>query len=1331
MEDRKGGMPFAMVAVAILLLSSAYGAAIASVERTEDDTVSMVSDIMSASDAISDTGRFIEAGMGRIINTITTDAQGGSLLDRMDSFDSRLEDWLGSSFPLSDGGTTVCVEEHDVSLYVASMRGATDGISPSFLKAEGTFGLRYDNRFGSYERTIHVSADGTSGLPFVVESMTRFELSTSGCTSALTDLMVHQLSSTAQMRVLNGYGSVSEFGETGTLSIITEEDVRQSLRSSVAILEELCFRTNGSYDISVGRIDAAEMLASNDGYITLDMSYIMSQGLMAAGDQIVMRWCDLMWGSELLDMMDSGLDGIKALIRSVQGLFTGEDTDSAVRYIRSAMGSAGYEEADYRYLESPSVTVRVGGDVAMKDDWYGFDEDVLYIEPFDIVIGMDTVDILGWEGWDGFKGRFEAGRNDLRESVRTAVHSAAIECVSGYGQVKVKVDPYDDRTLLDSLSEALDDVFSEGLAHLNEDLDRIIDTSKVPDPFYQTVCGEFSKNGDMIYDVDEGYALMVAGIREDVTAHLRSQGMMDIGGYALDAMMGSILFSDEMSRMMESYRDSAQARSEMICDVLSQVTKDNDTMVKKAMRYVMGMSLESDTVRDIMEGSAKGMISDMVSYHRMNTVSDIIELSEEDGFILTDENGRTKTESFVLWDGIDAHVRVIGPRDNKDRCIHNVDSDFIILSPYTTVFKVMIDGTLDYTVMSSDAVMERLGWADCCSSGTVDIDTEFDVPVVSGWALCGVDYTVSKHITDILWEQYKRIIGPLVEPLSDLFMMLMEVYRQCRDALYEITAYLEGVIMELYARIMGPLERLQEMLEDSMLQMLAGVVTGFDIGLGSQSVTLGYMGMTLTLETRLATLTGSTKSLFKVTLNKSIDDIDITASIDVKQHITKGIMVKGDGEVKGDGWRVKLTVDPFMRFSKKLLRISGTVRDVDFSAAIPEIVQYDEIEMKVSDIPGVGEMLSNIPLPIPDVKGSLDMGIFLRYCMPFQAALVINEFESNPPGTDRGNEWAEIYNGTMGTIDLTGYVLTPGSDESKSIVLSGTIPPLGKKVFTFDKQSLNNSSGKKKGECLTLYDPEGEEVDSTPWKTDTGNDDRTWQRSTDGGKTWQLAKGTKGKSNGSRLGMDSYTKTFIVDSLLEAGERALYEMGNHLRSVDDIEMFLKRMVALFIENVIEKISDVIIGAGVFISMELTDYAGTLHTGLRVSLEMDSELVSDGIRWLLSQIDLLSDYVTAPRSTDPADILCDDVFLRTVVYYSTSAPKVLAKDTEIEVMMGISSSVNISGLCTLFGKERGTWKTEIGLVILDCPFELMPKKMRETDGKKGDLWLLRMTFEKAV
>ena len=1321
-------MPFAMVAVTVLLLSSAYGLAITSVDDTGKDTENIKDGITSVSDAIRDTGRFIEAGIGRIINDITTDEDGGTLIDRMNEFDRRLDGWFEGTFPFIERGTTVMLTDKDISLTVANMRSdGTDGTTPSFLRATGTVSIRYVNAAGSNDTVLRISADGTSGLPFVVNSMTRFELSSCGCASALTEMMTYQLSSLAQTRVLNGYGSISEYGDRGTLSIVTEEDVRESLRLSLSVLEELCFRTNGDSDMNIGRVDTAEFLVSDDGYITVDLSAVMSQALIAAGDQIVIKWFDLMWGSEILDLADRSLDGIKTIIRSIQGLFSDESPGSAVPYIESVMGP---DAEMYRYVSFPTTTMEIDGSVDLNGLWYDFDDGTIDLGKISIVIDIPEMDVLGWEGWEDFITRYESGRNDIREYIRNAVHTAALECVSGYGELRIKADPYDEESFSQALARAFDTAFDNGIERLNNDLEHIIDTGTVPDPLYQRICSEFDESYDSIFGLQTVRDRMEASVREGISDRLAKIGLSDAGGLVLDALTEKSVSSEEFTDVLESYERIASERKDMFCGPLSEVRKDNGSGVKDAMKYVMAYTLETDFIDSLMRESAECMIHDMLEYHRLNVRSGISELAGEDGFVLKDPDGTSKRIRFRMDDSVDVEIDIVPPQENTGKCSHHVDSRIINLSPYTNVFTVGIKGGISYRTESSDDVLDGLGWYDCAAKEVIDIDTAFDIPFVSGWALCGVDYPPSHTLADEIWDRYGYIIEPLIGPLTEIFTAVKNVYSMCKNAMIEISAYLEELVLELYSLLSEPLELLQKEIEDGMLGMFAGMITAFDLGLGSQSVTMSYMSMSVTLETRLATLKSSTKSLCRLTMTNTIGDVRITSSVEVKENEKNGVFVKCGGAVEGDDWKVKMTVDPLMKFSKRFLKVEGSIRGVDFTASIPEIVQYDELEMKVSDIPGVGEMLSNIPLPIPDVKGSFDMGLFLRYDPPFRAALVINEFESNPAGADRGNEWVELYNGTMTSIDLSGYTIVPGSDESKCITLSGSIPPLGKKVFVFDTQSLNNANGKKKGESLTLYDDEGNEIDSTPWKTDTYNDDRTWQRSTDGSKSWQFSKGTRERSNGSFINVNSYIKTFVIDSLMEAGEEAIYRMGNHLRTVDDIEEFLKLTLELFIDKVIEKIANIIIAAGIFIEIEVQNYSESLHAGSRISLEMNSDLVSDGLRWLLCQIPYLSDFVEAPRCSDPLDIICDDTYLRTTVYWNTSAPRILSKDTELQVMMGVSSAVNISGLCTLFGNERGTWRAEIGLVIIDCPFEIMPKKMKESDGEKGDLWLFRMSFERS-
>ena len=571
------------------------------------------------------------------------------------------------------------------------------------------------------------------------------------------------------------------------------------------------------------------------------------------------------------------------------------------------------------------------------------------------------------------------------------------------------------------------------------------------------------------------------------------------------------------------------------------------------------------------------------------------------------------------------------------------------------------------------------------------------------------------------------LIEPLLEPLRDIFKALKQLSELCSTAIIEASAYISRIVEGFYDKIMEPMNRIQSFVESSISSLLE---TSFDIGLGYQSFTVAYCGMSLTAEFRAATLTKATKSLCKLTMKADLGDTSIKAGVELKHNKKTGLMFKGNGEIVSNDWMVKMTIDPLMKFSKKILNATGNIRGVGFTATIPEIIQYDVVETRVSDIPAVGPMLKNIPLPIPGVKGSFDMGVQLKYNVPLKTGLMINEFESNPPGKDNGKEFVELYNASGTTIDLTGYRLVPGSNESKCIELSGTIKPMEKKAFYFSGQALKNSgrTGNHNGESITLYDPDENIIDSTPWKSDSYNDDRTWQRSSDGSTSWVFKKGSPGKSNGTIIKTDAITKTFIIDSLISSGEEALYRMGNHLRSVDDIAEFLKKMLEIFIDTVIEKIAKMLVSAAVFIELELTDLANTQHLGTRIALDMRSELIEDGLKWLIDQTGLLGSFINAPECSDPFDIVCNDTYLRTTVYTGISAPRFL-EYTGDQLIVGVSFGANISSLFTVLGSEDMDWRLEACIAIEDCPIEIIPKKIDKAKGAHCDLQLISMQFQR--
>jgi hypothetical protein len=113
------------------------------------------------------------------------------------------------------------------------------------------------------------------------------------------------------------------------------------------------------------------------------------------------------------------------------------------------------------------------------------------------------------------------------------------------------------------------------------------------------------------------------------------------------------------------------------------------------------------------------------------------------------------------------------------------------------------------------------------------------------------------------------------------------------------------------------------------------------------------------------------------------------------------------------------------------------------------------------------------------------------------SALRINEVELNPPGTDKGNEWVELYSDSPMSLD--GFRLI--NHDNKEINLSGNLSGYG--VISFKSQWLDNSN-----ESIKLIQDDNI-IDQTPVLKDSSNDNKTWQFCSE----WEFKESTKGTEN--------------------------------------------------------------------------------------------------------------------------------------------------------------------------------------------------------------------------
>jgi beta-lactamase superfamily II metal-dependent hydrolase len=130
--------------------------------------------------------------------------------------------------------------------------------------------------------------------------------------------------------------------------------------------------------------------------------------------------------------------------------------------------------------------------------------------------------------------------------------------------------------------------------------------------------------------------------------------------------------------------------------------------------------------------------------------------------------------------------------------------------------------------------------------------------------------------------------------------------------------------------------------------------------------------------------------------------------------------------------------------------------------------------------------------------------------------LLINEVEMNPPGSDSGTEWIEIYNPTERAVSLASWAASyTGYGGGWAPLPAVTIQPGGYYRFVYPKQHLENS----RGEVIQLRNHLGQTVDATPpGLTDEADDLRTWQRVPDGMDTdsrtdWTFKNATPGAAN--------------------------------------------------------------------------------------------------------------------------------------------------------------------------------------------------------------------------
>jgi len=1297
--DRSGNMPFAVIAVTILLLSTAAASMLADYERNEDGISDTENGTVALQRSLDSISSYIDQELGVIILDISKDGTLGTLDERALVFESRADSWLEWHFPMSSGGITAELVSHDLSLTAESMEmigaeGPVGGYVPAYLHGEGSVTVRVSSFFGGSTRDLSVSTDGSYALPLACEQGSLFERMVEGGGISLSQMISYQLESLAQYRVLNGYGARSEYGSTGTDAIITAEDVRRAYENSLDVIEAICFRDPDGR-ISSDRVDLADLLA---GDIRIDRAAFYGQCLLSALDDMAVKWYDYLCGSRVFDRFDHKISVDRLLMDCIIGFFTGDDAFSAERYISEVMADNGVEPDQYRWPGSGTTVLTVGG--------------------YPISVDNPVKDLFEQKWVRYFNVHYELDRNYIQDSLRWLLNDAALGIMENdYGTLNLHIDPYDGTSFVESVTDAFRELSEECIEVLDDALLDSISSVSYTDPFYAAIVDTVLQHAEDMADCE--------AMRDAIAEELGK-----VAGDDWESLMGS----REVEQAIHSYR--AKVHSDLsVFDVLRHIDGNGPNMLLDILSDLVGHGLMSLGITSDVEERSSVILDEILANSTINPYSGVISLPSADYFVLVDGAGNRTRErmSFSMTsDPIFQEPVVV-----NGKCTHMTGFREDVSAGYSTTFQIRIDDCIDYSVETNSTLSAALGGSLTSSSmGSVSNDMVIEISVMSGWALAGVTYSASNTILSDIWSVLSVYLEPIMEPLRKIMEIVRKIIDELNSYLMEIARYVSDVLTDMYERIVGPLQEIADWIDSHLSEMLGDGVLEFfyRLNLNEQDIGFEYMGYTFTMRFDLASMASTVKTLFIATLKGPVADLDVEVSVTAKakgELNSSNVFLTGKATVTAEDWKFKLALDPLMKGSKHLLTISAKIRNVDVSAVIPDIDDYHEIGVTLSRVPGIGQMLSSIPVPGLGVNLGLDAGLSLKYSAPVGTGLMINEFESNPKGEDNGNEWVELLNNTGSEITLDGYKLIASSDRNRKVMeLSGSISP-GEFLIIETTFLLVNSNGKltKNGEALTLKDPDGVVVDKTATFKDVSDDSNSWQRMYDGSGEWEFKEATMGRSNGNYVSSKLLTVDVAKEIVWDAVQKSFDTVGS-ITDLDSMQEIVKQTVKNSIDSLIKRVAGCLVEASVFVKVDILDPTSTASSGIRIALRCDSDLVEDVLKFIAGKIEAMALSMKNPYKIDGVAMFADNIDLEVTFDTRIQYPGILARALEEtpKVELGVTFRTNISALTRIFGKDIGKPSIECGIRIIDCPLEIIPPKLSPKKGMDHDMWLLRMTIE---
>ena len=1229
-------------------------------------------------------------------------------------------------------------------------------------------GREYVQRTHELERPIYVP------LPLLQNRLECFGDSFSGQKNDFENVVRYELSALIQSRVLNGYGVSEGNGPLGTAEILTTKDVADAMQVAFVLMQLKSLRTCDPVSLKVmeewlassgldpfllerkGELDPADLFLALKGEGTFQLNMILAQGLFASMDALVLKWLDYLHIIDLAKFMEQAATGVTITVQSVLDAVLGEDhvQQTIVGWIKQHLDDLGIPEDEYRWLNTarPDVSIFVPPITLELTSIYG-DQLEFQVGGFK---GVDfpRFDLFEAEEWKAFFLDYKRSTFELAGSLQNIVKSLALSISSDsmFPSIELALDPFDGISYQEELGEQVRCALLYSDGWYDRAMARSANAFEIKDALGQALLRFIRSDWMEIFDANASIATAMHGLAEGMILDATA-GASGITSFVVEGeteFLASRIANDESwgvgAAVRMAFKDRVQPLMQTLLGAFDNITWDgNPELISAVTHLAEGLIANVPGVQIGMERLTTGVLDDAMSYELLRGDRILVQLNGKEGFHLMAENGKQVHEfiqvecpvPFGQAPGTEIEVRNPNTIDSKADGApnrHVTDPENLTLLPFQSQFGVIIKGGIELIISSTAGFRDLAGMSiPLMVSSHIGFGFNLTLCALSGWPMAGVQYaptaTLLKDVEKVFQEIWDGIVGAL-QVVCDGFS---KAFSFLQSLLSSVLSYCMKAIQSIADLLMRLVESLKGMIDGALNGFLGWFGDRLSAKFGDLAFNVTIGGMLFRFQFGVADIfLGQSKEFIRVTASFATLTTQFLIEVRFVDLYKKGYDVIATADLGGDDWNVRAQLDPRMFVMDHLLELRGLFHDFALELTMPEMVQYEKRSFRLSDVPGLGAMLSRIPVPIPGLLASIDAGLEVKFNRPISDHVVINEVEPNPQGIDTDREWIELYNPSNLPVDLGGWTIETVHGKQIIHTLGDvSIGPKARTVISFFGQALDNggSTGIPLGESVVLRDAGGRNVDSTPFMTDYYNDGSTWQRSIDGAEKWTFKPGTPELPNGLMF-VDRNGIEQLGVMMRDAALRASGRMNATSQGLDWLAELVKRTIEAVVEEVILILSKSLVELSIFIELSLQDATQSCSGAMRLALVVDGDLVRDALLWIADSVKYALESLTNPSAVIQRrhDIyqLLDDVHIRFGAYGKVGLPRLLSPLGDGGFMFGGQIDVN---LATFIAPPSGprNWTVTFGALFLEVPGRYLKTFFPVDADKLVDCWIMKATI----